>query len=105
MGRWDEEKSGTSDDNPLKDSVLDPGTNEIINLNKLKEKELLDLMVRLAEKSKKIRTKHLVRHGYLMTMGKVLRRLYTMNVHRWGIDEGLSREEIEKHDEFFKKKL
>ena len=25
MGRWDEEKPGTSDDNPLKDSVLDPG--------------------------------------------------------------------------------
>ena len=105
MGRWDEEKPGTSDDNPLKDSVLDPGTNEIINLNKLKEKELLDLMVRLAEKSKKIRTKHLVRHGYLMAMGKVLRKLYTMNIHRWGIDEGLSREEIEKHEEFFKKKL
>ena len=45
MGRWDEEKPGTSDDNPLKDSVLDPGTNEIINLNKLKEKELLDLKI------------------------------------------------------------
>ena len=105
MGRWDEEKPGTSDNNPLKDSVLDPGTNEIINLNKLKEKELLDLMVRLAEKSKKIRTKHLVRHGYLMAMGKVLRRLYTMNVHRWALDEGWSREKIEEHDKYFKEKL
>ena len=105
MGRWDEEKLGTSDDNPLKDSVLDPETNEIINLNKLKEKELLDLMVRLAEKSKKIRTKHKLRHGYLMAMGKVLRRLYTMNVHRWALDEGWSKERIEEHDKYFKEKL
>ena len=105
MGRWDEKEEDRRKKNPLYDSVYEPVTKEIIDLSNLKEKELLDLMVRLAEKSKKIRTKHLVRHGYLMAMGKVLRRLYTMNVHRWGIDEGLSREKIEEHDEFFKKKL
>ncbi len=105
MGRWDEKEEDRRKKNPLYDSVYDPVTKEIIDLSNLKEKELLDLMVRLAEKSKKIRTKHDIRHGYLLAMGKVLRRLYSMNVHRWGLDDGLSREKLEELEEYFKEKL
>ena len=85
--------------------VVDPDKGGIVNINKFKEKELLDLLCRQAEKAKRIRTKHWLRHGYLLEMGKVLGTLYSMNIHRWALDEGMSREELEAFEKHFKDKL
>ena len=85
----------------LDDLVLDPGKDDVVFLDVLKEKELLSLLVRIAEKSKSIRTKHIIRSGYLVDLAKVLRRTYEMNIHRWGLDDGISREDLD----FFEKRF
>jgi len=84
--------------------VKDPD-NGIIYLDKLKENELLDLLVRLVNKAKRIKSRHWLRHGYLLSAGKVLQRLYNMNIHRWGLDEGKSGEDLNAFEEYFKDKL
>jgi len=81
--------------------VVDPGKDDLVFLDELKEKELLGLLVRIAEKAKSIRSQHWKRNGYLIDMAKVLRRTYEMNVHRWGLDGGISREELD----FFEKRF
>lgn len=84
--------------------VVDPDKG-IVFIDKLKENELLDLLVRLAVKAKSIRSRHWLRHGYLLNMGKVLEKLYHINIHRWGLDEGKSAEELEAFEKYFKDKL
>ena len=86
------------------DIVADPD-GEIVFIDKLKEKELQDLLMRLAKKAKSIRSRHWLRHGVLLEMGKVLTKLYNMNIHRWALDEGMSKEEIEAFEKHFKDKL
>lgn len=93
-----------SKDKLFENLVNDPDKG-IVSIDKLKEKELLDLLVRLALKAKSIRSRHWLRQGYLLDLGKVLRRLYEMNIHRWGIDEGLPREYLKHFEEYFKDKL
>lgn len=88
----------------LDNMVVDPDKG-IVYLDKLNEKELLDLLVRLATKSKSIKSRHWLRHGYLLGMGKVLEKLYYMNIHRWGRDEGRSDEKLEGFEKYFKDKL
>jgi len=85
--------------------VVDPGRDEIVFIDKMKEKELLDLLVRLALKAKSIKSRHSLRHGYLLNMGRVLEKLYYMNIHRWGLDQGKSEEELEAFEKYFKDKL
>ncbi len=92
-------------DNPLKDAVSDPDGRGLIFLDKLTEKELLALLVKIAEKAKRIRSKHELRHGTLMDLAKVLRRTYDMNLHRWGIDDGISREKLDFFEHQFKNAL
>src|ERR1700682_2556020 len=87
------------------DNMVNDPDNGIIFLDKMKEKELLDLLVRLATKSQRIKTRHWERHGYLLGMGKVLEKLYRMNIHRWGLDEGKSDVELESFEKYFKDKL
>jgi len=81
-------------DSIAKDMIFDPVKEDIVFLHTLKEKELLDLLVGLAEKAKSIRSLHWKRNGFLIDMAKVLRRTYEMNVHRWGLDAGISREQL-----------
>lgn len=90
-----------STDSFVENVVVDPGKDDLVFLDKLKEKELLGLLVRIAEKAKSIRSQHWKRNGYLIDIAKVLRRTYEMNVHRWGLDEGISREQLE----FFEKRF
>lgn len=84
--------------------VADPDGG-IVHIDKFKEKELLDLLFRLAKKAKSIRSRHWLRHGIILEMGKVLSKLYNMNIHRWALDEGMSREELEAFEKHFKDKL
>jgi len=81
--------------------IVDPIKGGLIFIDKLKEKELLDLLVGLAKNAKSIRSQHWKRNGILLEMAKVLRRTYEMNVHRWGLDDGISREELD----FFEKRF
>ncbi len=87
------------------DNMVNDPENGIVYLDKMKEKELLDLLVRLANKAKRIKMRHWERHGYLLGMGKVLEKLYFMNVHRWGRDDGKSGYELEAFENYFKDKL
>lgn len=91
-------------DELIDDMVADPD-NGIVFLTNLKEKELLDLLFRLTKKAKSIRSQHYKRHGYLMDSAKVLRNVYAMNLHRWGIDGGISREQLVFFEEQFKSAL
>lgn len=82
--------------------VADPD-GDLVFLDKLNEKELLDLLFRLTKKAKAIRrSKHLLRHGNLLDTAKVLHRIYAMNLHRWGIDSGMSREKLEFFEHEYK---
>ena len=86
----------------LEGMVTDPD-GDLVFLDILNEKELLDLLFRLTKKAKAIRTsKHLLRHGNLLDTVKVLHRIYTMNLHRWGIDSGMSREKLEFFENEYK---
>ena len=67
------------------DNMVNDPENGIVYLDKMSEKNLLDLLVRLAQKAKRIKTRHWERHGYLLGMGRVLENLYNMNIHRWGL--------------------
>jgi hypothetical protein len=80
--------------------VVDPDDG-IVFLNQLNEKQLTDLLFRQAKKIKSIRSRHWKKHGYLLDMNKVLIHLYSMNVHRWGIDEGIPREQLEDFERYF----
>jgi len=88
----------------IANTVNDPDKGRVY-LPKLKEKELLDLLVRLAIKAKSIKSNHLSRHWVLLDTGKVLQSLYSMNLHRYALDEGLSREDMEAFEKQFKDKL
>lgn len=88
----------------LNNMVHDPDKG-IVNLDKMKEKDLLDLLVRLTQKTKSIKTRHWLRHGYILGIGKVLEKLYFMNIHRWALDDGKSGPELKKFEEYFKDKL
>lgn len=92
---------GNDPTEPLEDAVIDPGKDDLVFLDNLKEKELLELLVSIAEKAKSIGSQHWKRNGYLIDMAKVLRSTYEMNVHRWGLDDGISREDLD----FFEKRF
>ena len=63
--------------------VTDPD-GDLVFLDKLNEKELLDLLFRLTKKAKAISTsEHWLRHENLLDTAKVLHRIYAMNLHRW----------------------
>lgn len=87
------------------DNMVNDPDKGIVYLDKMSEKELLDLLVRLSQKVKRIKTRHWERHGYLLGMGKVLEMLYRMNIHRWGLDKGKSAENLEAFEKYFKDKL
>jgi len=87
------------------DEMVNDPDKGIVFIDKMTEKELLDLLMRLAKKAKSIRSRHWLRYGVLLEMGKVLSKIYSMNIHRWAIDDGMSREEIEGFEKHFKDKL
>jgi hypothetical protein len=95
--------SGTKSE--LDNMIHDPQKDEIVLIDKLKERELVDLLVILATKAKRIQTRHWERHGYLLDMGKVLEALYRMNIHRWGLDGGKSGRDLEAFEKYFKDEL
>ena len=92
-------------DGMVEGMVVDPDGGDLILLDKLTEKELLVLLVKIAEKAKRIRSKHSIRHGTLLDLAKVLRRTYDMNLHRWGIDKGISQEKLDFFEHKFKNAL
>lgn len=88
----------------LDDMVNDPDKG-IVFIDKMTEKELLDLLARLALKTKSIKSRHWLRHSYLLEMGKVLETMYNMNIHRWALDNGRSGEALKEFEKEFKDKL
>ena len=95
-------KDDDSTDAFMEGIVTDPD-GDLVFLDELNETDLLDLLFRLTKKAKAIRTsKHLLRHGNLLDTAKVLHRIYAMNLHRWGIDSGMSREKLEFFEHEYK---
>ena len=92
-------------DDFVESTVVDPDAGDSIQIDNLKEKELLDLLVKCAQKSKSIRSKHEIRHGWLMDTAKVLRQIYMMNLHRWALDKGISKEQQDFFEHQFKDAL
>lgn len=84
------------------DVVVDPDTHKLLNLSQLKEQELVKLFDRSWAKVKRFRTRHYLKHGYLLNCVAILKRLYQMNLHKWGRDEGRSAQDLEFFEKYLK---
>jgi hypothetical protein len=75
--------------------VLNPDNRQLVNISNLKEGELMELFEKNWAKAKRFRTRHDLKHGYLLNCATILKRLYVLNLHKWGRDEGQSAENLE----------
>ena len=83
--------------------VPDPsGEKGLLDISKMKEKNLAVLFDQTWAKAKRIKTKHSSKHGWLLNCATILRRLYLINLHKWARDEGRSGVSLEGFEEYFK---
>jgi hypothetical protein len=99
--------SGISDDsfwNRFNESVvIDPANRKLVDISNMSEKELVGLFERNWEKAKRFRTRHDRKHSYLLNCAAILKKLYVLNLHKWGRDEGQSSENLEAFEEKLRK--
>jgi hypothetical protein len=83
--------------------VIDPSGQKLVDVSNLTEKELVGLFERNWEKAKRFRTGHSLKHGYLLNCAAILKKLYLLNLHKWGRDEGRSTEDLRAFEEKLRK--
>src|SRR5579872_2686332 len=74
--------------------VPDPDGNGLIDISKMNERELTNLFDQTWAKVKRIRSDHAGKHGWLLNCFTILNKLYEINLHKWGRDEGRSGESL-----------